>query len=142
MSKLSSLKQFWEEFNLAHFQDRLDAYATEIAQKQDETSNSRSQLISLLQEFKNSNSDEVKSAASPLIRAFQGEVDKLDTRSKYGEKAFFESYKSVAELYDPTTILESAIEKAAKLGSKLQGKYSFNKYISTLQKLYSPASLI
>ena len=123
MSKLSSLKQFWEEFNLAHFQDRLDAYATEIAQKQDDTSNSRSQLISLLQEFKNSSSDEVKSAASPLIKAFQGEVDRLEARSKYGEKAFFESYKSVAELYDPTTILESAIEKAAKLGSKLQGKF-------------------
>ena len=121
MSKLSSLSQFWRDFNLASFQDRLDVFATDITQKQDATSDSRTQLITLLQDFKNSNSDETKLAASPLIKAFQEEVDRLDTRSKYGEKAFFEAYKSVAELYDPTTILDSAIEKASKMGSKLQG---------------------
>ena len=122
MSKLSGLAQFWQDFNLAGFQDRLDVFATEIAQKQDQTSNSRSQLITLLEDFKTSNSDDIKLAASPLIKAFQDEVDRLDGRSKYGEKAFFEAYKSVAELYDPTTVLETAIEKASKLGSKLQGK--------------------
>ena len=121
MSKLSNLAQFWREFNLAGFQDRLDVFATDIAQKQDETSNTRGQLITLLQDFKNSNSEEVKAASSPLIKAFQEEVDRLDSRSKYGEKAFFEAYKSVAELYDPSTVLESAIEKASKQGSKLQG---------------------
>ena len=121
MSKLSNLAQFWREFNLAGFQDRLDVFATEIAQKQDDTSNTRGQLITLLQDFKNSNSEDVKAASSPLIKAFQEEVDRLDSRSKYGEKAFFEAYKSVAELYDPTTVLESAIEKASKQGSKLQG---------------------
>ena len=125
MSKLSSLAQFWRDFNLAAFQDRLDVLATEITQKQDETSNSRSQLIKLLEDFKTSNSEEVKLAASPLIKAFQDEVDRLDGRSKYGEKAYFEAYKSVAELYDPTTVLDSAIEKASKLGSKLQGKKLF-----------------
>ena len=125
MSKLSSLAQFWRDFNLASFQDRLDVLATEITQKQDETSNTRGQLIKLLQEFKASNPDEIKLAASPLIKAFQDEVDRLDARSKYGEKAYFEAYKSVAELYDPTTVLDSAIEKASKLGSKLQGKFRF-----------------
>ena len=122
MSKLGSLADFWRDFNLAAFQDRLDLFATEISQKQDETTNSRSQLITLLQDFKNSNSDEIKLAASPLIKAFQDEVDRLDSKNKYGEKAFFEAYKSVAELYDPTTILESAMEKASKMGSKLQGR--------------------
>ena len=125
MSKLSNLAQFWREFNLAGFQDRLDVFATEIAQKQDDTSNTRGQLITLLQDFKNSNSEDVKAASSPLIKAFQEEVDRLDSRSKYGEKAFFEAYKSVAELYDPTTVLESAIEKASKQGSKLQGMSFF-----------------
>ena len=123
MSKLGSLAQFWRDFNLASFQDGLDVAATEITQKQDETSLSRDHLIQLLQDFKASNSDETKLAAAPIIKAFQDEVDRLDSRSKYGEKAFFEAYKSVAELYDPTTILDSAIEKASKLGSKLQGIY-------------------
>ena len=122
MSKLAGLAQFWRDFNLASYQDRLDALATEIAQKQDETSISRDKLIQLLQDFRGSTSEETKTAAAPVIKAFQDEVDRLDRRSKYGEKAFFEAYKSVAELYDPTTVLESAIEKAAKLGSKLQGE--------------------
>ena len=121
MSKLGSLAQFWRDFNLASFQDRLDVLATEITQKQDESSLSRDQLIQLLQDFKASNIEETRLAAAPLIKAFQDEVDRLDSRSKHGEKAFFEAYKSVAELYDPTTTLDSAIEKAAKLGSKLQG---------------------
>ena len=37
MSKLSSLSQFWRDFNLASFQDRLDVFATEITQKQDDS---------------------------------------------------------------------------------------------------------
>ena len=71
MSKLTTLAIFWREFNLPSFQARMDASATEITQKQDETSGTRSILIGLLQDFKASHGDETKMAAAPLIKAFQ-----------------------------------------------------------------------
>ena len=91
MSKLGSLAQFWRDFNLASFQNRLDVAATEITQKQDETSVSRDQLIQLLQDFKASNSEETKLAAAPIIKALQDEVDRLDSRSKYGDCLLYTS---------------------------------------------------
>ena len=54
-TKLQSLTELWQEFNLTGTQKLLDELATEITTKQDESDVSRKQLIDLIRTFKKSN---------------------------------------------------------------------------------------
>jgi len=60
MSKLQTLLQFWQSFNLPQVQQGLDLEVTEITSRQDESDNSRKQLIELIRDFKKDNSEEVR----------------------------------------------------------------------------------
>jgi homeobox protein cut-like len=60
----------------------------------------------LIRDFKRDNSEEVRSAVGPLVKAFQNEVDSLSRRSKTSEKAFFDIYKQLVDVADPTPILD------------------------------------
>lgn len=60
MSKLQTLLQFWQAFNLPQVQQGLDLEATEITSRQDESDTSRKQLIELIRDFKKDNSEEVR----------------------------------------------------------------------------------
>ena len=106
MSKLQTLAQFWQTFNLSNVQADLDEVATGITARQDESETSRKLLIELIRDFKKDNSEEVRSAVGPLVKAFQNEVDALSRRSKSSEKAFFDIYKQMVEVADPTPILD------------------------------------
>jgi homeobox protein cut-like len=106
MSKLQTLAQFWQTFNLSNVQADLDEVATGITARQDESETSRKLLIELIRDFKKDNSEEVRSAVGPLVKAFQNEVDALSRRSKSSEKAFFDIYKQLVDVADPTPILE------------------------------------
>ena len=72
----------------------------------DNSDNSRKILIELIRDFKRDNSEEVRSAVGPLVKAFQNEVDSLSRRSKTSEKAFFDIYKQLVDVADPTPILD------------------------------------
>ncbi len=72
----------------------------------DSSDNSRKILIELIRDFKRDNSEEVRSAVGPLVKAFQNEVDSLSRRSKTSEKAFFDIYKQLVDVADPTPILD------------------------------------
>jgi homeobox protein cut-like len=106
MSKLQTLFQFWQTFNLPQVQQNLDEVATEITSRQDESDSSRQILIELIRDFKRDNSEEIRSAVGPLVKAFQNEVDSLSRRSKSSEKAFFDVYKQLVDVADPTPILD------------------------------------
>jgi homeobox protein cut-like len=71
MSKLQTLVHFWQSFNLAQVQQNFDEVATEITARQDDSDNSRKVLIELIRDFKRDNSEDVRSAVGPLVKAFQ-----------------------------------------------------------------------
>ena len=119
-TKLQNLASFWQEFALNSVQKNLDEVATEITTRQDESDASKKLLIDLLRDFKKSNGDDVKLAVAPVVKSFQNEVDSLAKRAKAAEKAFFDVYKSLADMPDPTPILEQAIERNQQLASKIQ----------------------
>jgi homeobox protein cut-like len=119
-TKLQTLALFWQNFGLADVQKRLDEVATDITTRQDETDHSRKCLIELLREFKKSNNDEIKQSVAPVVKSFQNEVDSLAKRSKAAEKAFFDIYKTMADMPDPLPILEQSVERNQQLASKIQ----------------------
>ena len=111
MSKLQTLSQFWQTFNLPQVQQNLDEVATDITARLDECDSSRKILIELIRDFKRDNSEEVRAAVGPLVKAFQNEVDALSRRSKSSEKAFFDIYKQLVDVADPTPILDQVRQK-------------------------------
>ena len=118
-TKLQSLTELWQEFNLTGTQKLLDELATEITTKQDESDASRKQLIELIRGFKKSNSEETRLVVAPLLKSFQNEIDSLSKRSKSAEKAFFDIYKKFCDIADPVPTLEYCMENMKNL-QKLQ----------------------
>lgn len=111
MSKLQTLAQFWQAFNLSQVQQNLDEIATQITSRQDESDNSRKALIKLIKDFKRDNSEDIHSAVKPLVKAFQTEVDALSRRSMLAEKSFFDIYKQLVDVADPSPILEQVTDR-------------------------------
>eukprot|EP00090_Calanus_glacialis_P007107 TRINITY_DN15571_c0_g1_i1.p1 TRINITY_DN15571_c0_g1~~TRINITY_DN15571_c0_g1_i1.p1 ORF type:complete len:685 (-),score=295.80 TRINITY_DN15571_c0_g1_i1:153-2207(-) len=114
-TKLQSLTELWQEFNLTGTQKLLDELATEITTKQDESDISRKQLIDLIRTFKKSNSEETRLVVAPLLKSFQNEIDMLSKRSKSAEKAFFDIYKKFCDIADPVPTLEYCMENMKNL---------------------------
>jgi len=118
-TKLQSLTELWQEFNLTGTQRLLDELATEISSRQDESDASRKQLIDLIRNFKKTNTEETRTLVSPLLKNFQNEIDNLSKRSKAAEKAFFDIYKKFFDIADPVPTLEYCMESLKNL-QKLQ----------------------
>lgn len=114
-TKLQSLTELWQEFNLTGTQKLLDELATEITTKQDESDVSRKQLIELIRSFKKSNSEETRLVVAPLLKSFQNEIDMLSKRSKSAEKAFFDIYKKFCDIADPVPTLEYCMDNMKNL---------------------------
>ena len=118
-TKLQSLTELWQEFNLTGTQKLLDELATEITTRQDESDSSRKQLIELIRNFKKTNSEETRQVVAPLLKNFQNEIDNLSKRSKAAEKSFFDIYKKFFDIADPVPTLEYCMESMKNL-QKLQ----------------------
>ena len=118
-SKLQSLTELWQEFDLTGTQKLLDELATEITTRQDESEGSRKLLIELIRNFKKSNSEETRLIVAPLLKSFQNEIDNLSKRSKSAEKSFFDIYKKFFDIADPVPTLEYCMENIKNL-QKLQ----------------------
>ena len=119
-TKLQNLATFWQNFGLSEVQKGLDDVATEITARQDESDVSRKALIELLRDFKKSSSEEVRSSCQPVVKSFQNEIDALAKRAKAAEKAFFDIYRTVADIPDPLPILEQSVDRNQQLNSKIQ----------------------
>ena len=83
MSALSSLASTWRSFDVGGLQSRLDETAETVVAKQSDSETSRANLLQKLQDFVEDPelSAETKSAAGPIIKLFQAEIDLLDSRS-------------------------------------------------------------
>uniref|UniRef100_A0A8C5M5X3 Homeobox protein cut-like n=1 Tax=Leptobrachium leishanense TaxID=445787 RepID=A0A8C5M5X3_9ANUR len=93
-----SMFQYWKRFDLQQLQRELDTTATVLANRQDESEQSRKKLIDQSREFKKN---------TP-------EIDALSKRSKEAEAAFLNVYKRLIDVPDPVPALD--------LGQQLQLK--------------------
>ncbi|XP_067866133.1 protein CASP-like isoform X8 [Heterodontus francisci] len=97
-ANVGSMFQYWKKFDLQLLQRELDATATVLANRQDESEQSRKRLIDESREFKKN---------TP-------EIDALSKRSKEAEAAFLNVYKRLIDVPDPVPALD--------LGQQLQLK--------------------
>ncbi|KAL1022392.1 hypothetical protein UPYG_G00026310 [Umbra pygmaea] len=109
-----SMFQYWKRFDLQQLQQELDATATQLANRQDESEQSRKKLIDQSRDFKKNTPEDIRKQVAPLLKSFQGEIDALSKRSKEAEAAFLNVYKKLIDVPDPAPVLE--------LGQQLQLK--------------------
>lgn len=105
----------WRELKLPDIQAEMDQTATDLANRKDESENSRKKLIAESKKFKKDTADEHRKAVAPLLKLFQGEIDALSKRSKAAEAAFLSIYKKIIEIPDPLSALETAEQNLKKL---------------------------
>ncbi|XP_019608271.2 protein CASP isoform X8 [Rhinolophus sinicus] len=98
----------------AELKRELDATATVLANRQDESEQSRKRLIEQSREFKKNTPEDLRKQVAPLLKSFQGEIDALSKRSKEAEAAFLNVYKRLIDVPDPVPALD--------LGQQLQLK--------------------
>uniref|UniRef100_A0A8K9UFU6 Protein CASP n=1 Tax=Oncorhynchus mykiss TaxID=8022 RepID=A0A8K9UFU6_ONCMY len=98
----------------APYKRELDATATQLANRQDESEQSRKKLIDQSRDFKKNTPEDVRKQVAPLLKSFQGEIDALSKRSKEAEGSFLNVYKTLIDVPDPVPLLE--------LGQQLQLK--------------------
>lgn len=84
----------------------LDATATVLANRQDESEQSRKRLIEQSREFKKNTPEDLRKQVAPLLKSFQGEIDALSKRSKEAEAAFLTVYKRLIDVPDPVPALD------------------------------------
>uniref|UniRef100_A0A8C6WKW4 Homeobox protein cut-like n=1 Tax=Neogobius melanostomus TaxID=47308 RepID=A0A8C6WKW4_9GOBI len=96
-------------------QKELDATATQLANRQDESEQSRKKLIDLSRDFKKNTPEDFRKQVAPLLKSFQGEIDALSKRSKEAEAAFLNVYKKIIDVPDPLPVLELAQQLQLKL---------------------------
>ncbi|KAM4700303.1 homeobox protein cut-like 1 isoform 1-T1 [Discoglossus pictus] len=109
-----SMFQYWKRFDLQQLQRELDTTATVLANRQDESEQSRKKLIDQSREFKKNTPEDLRKQVAPLLKSFQAEIDALSKRSKEAEAAFLNVYKKLIDVPDPVPALE--------LGQQLQQK--------------------
>ncbi|XP_032184299.1 protein CASP isoform X8 [Lutra lutra] len=113
-ANVGSMFQYWKRFDLQQLQRELDATATVLANRQDESEQSRKRLIEQSREFKKNTPEDLRKHVAPLLKSFQGEIDALSKRSKEAEAAFLNVYKRLIDVPDPVPALD--------LGQQLQLK--------------------
>lgn len=103
---MGSMFQYWKRFDLQQLQRELDATATVLANRQDESEQSRKRLIEQSREFKKNTPEDLRKQVAPLLKSFQGEIDALSKRSKEAEAAFLTVYKRLIDVPDPVPALD------------------------------------
>uniref|UniRef100_A0A087Y145 Protein CASP n=1 Tax=Poecilia formosa TaxID=48698 RepID=A0A087Y145_POEFO len=116
MAQKLNMSQYNKRINIFQkLQKELDATATQLANRQDESEQSRKKLIDLSREFKKTTPEDLRKQVAPLLKSFQGEIDALSKRSKEAEAAFLNVYKKIIDVPDPVPVLELAQQLQLKL---------------------------
>ncbi|XP_077098455.1 homeobox protein cut-like 1 isoform X6 [Siphateles boraxobius] len=129
-----SMFQYWKRFDLQQLQKELDATATALANRQDESEQSRKKLIDQSREFKKNTPEDLRKQIAPLLKGFQAEIDALSKRSKESEAAFLSVYKRLIDVPDPVSALE-ATQQLQVTGRKMHDLETENQRLKdTLQE--------
>uniref|UniRef100_A0A2K5CJU8 Protein CASP n=1 Tax=Aotus nancymaae TaxID=37293 RepID=A0A2K5CJU8_AOTNA len=103
-ANVGSMFQYWKRFDLQQLQRELDATATVLANRQDESEQSRKRLIEQSREFKKN---------TP-------EIDALSKRSKEAEAAFLNVYKRLIDV--PEVTIKALKEKIREYEQTLKNQ--------------------
>uniref|UniRef100_A0AAR2JHP0 Protein CASP n=1 Tax=Pygocentrus nattereri TaxID=42514 RepID=A0AAR2JHP0_PYGNA len=115
-----SMFQYWRRFDLQQLQRELDATATLLANRQDESEQSRKKLIDQSREFKKNTPEDLRKQAAPLLKSFQAEIDALSKRSKEAEAAFLNVYKKLIDV--PEVTIKALKEKIREYEQTLKNQ--------------------
>ncbi|XP_021473626.2 homeobox protein cut-like 1 isoform X3 [Oncorhynchus mykiss] len=110
-----SMFQYWKRLDLQQLQRELNATATALANRQDESEQSRKKLIDQSREFKKNTPEDLRKQVAPLLKGFQAEIDAVSKRSKESEAAFLNVYKRFIDVPDPVSALEAAQQLQLKV---------------------------
>eukprot|EP00892_Ulva_mutabilis_P003056 jgi/Ulvmu1/12751/UM095_0056.1 len=111
---VAAICSFWQEFDLDGRRNAMDEAAMRVAEFQEATVLKRKELSSSTRTFKAKASSDISKAVGPLLKAYQGEVDRLTRRSKHAESAFLDMYRELYEAPDPVLALAGALEAETK----------------------------
>uniref|UniRef100_A0A8C6GWN8 Protein CASP n=1 Tax=Mus spicilegus TaxID=10103 RepID=A0A8C6GWN8_MUSSI len=119
-ANVGSMFQYWKRFDLQQLQRELDATATVLANRQDESEQSRKRLIEQSREFKKNTPEDLRKQVAPLLKSFQGEIDALSKRSKEAEAAFLTVYKRLIDV--PEVTIKALKEKIREYEQTLKSQ--------------------
>ncbi|XP_073171751.1 protein CASP isoform X9 [Lepidochelys kempii] len=119
-ANVGSMFQYWKRFDLQQLQRELDATATVLANRQDESEQSRKKLIEQSREFKKNTPEDLRKQVAPLLKSFQGEIDALGKRSKEAEAAFLNVYKRLIDV--PEVTIKALKEKIREYEQTLKNQ--------------------
>ncbi|KAL2766091.1 protein CASP isoform f [Daubentonia madagascariensis] len=119
-ANVGSMFQYWKRFDLQQLQRELDATATVLANRQDESEQSRKRLIEQSREFKKNTPEDLRKQVAPLLKSFQGEIDALSKRSKEAEAAFLNVYKRLIDV--PEVTIKALKEKIREYEQTLKNQ--------------------
>ncbi|XP_033627656.1 homeobox protein cut-like 2 isoform X2 [Asterias rubens] len=133
-ANVSSMFQYWKNFDLPLLQRELDTTATELASRQDESDSSRKKLVEQSREFKKNTPEDIRKSVSPLLKLFQSEIDALSKRSKAAEASFLSVYKKLIDLPDPVPVLEHSLSMQKRAQKALDLEVENQKLRETLDE--------
>ncbi|KAL8228556.1 hypothetical protein R6Q57_016140 [Mikania cordata] len=112
---ISSVANFWREFDLDKERSILDEQGLRIAENQENSQKNRRKLAESTRDFKKAPAEEKLNMFNSLLRGYQEEVDNLTKRAKFGENAFLNIYQKLYEALDPYPVVASVAEKDLKI---------------------------
>eukprot|EP00887_Chlorella_sp_A99_P007147 scaffold2.g7147.t1 len=111
---LPLVQAHWSSLDLEGLRSKLDEQGLGIAERQDATRQSRATLAERTKEFRRAASADVVKQVTPLLKAYQEEVDRLTGRAKQGESAFLDLYRVLYAAPDPAPALTAGLEAASR----------------------------
>lgn len=132
-----SVVEAWATFDLTARRATLDQQGLDIADRQENSSVARKRLAGLTRVFKKDLNDGTATNKSTmgLLKEYQGEIDKLTSRSKAAEIAFLALYKALYEAPDPVQELRAAAAERAT-AAELRDERAINAERSVTSKKY------
>lgn len=116
--KFEAAIQKWTEIDLSGLQKQLDTEGETIVTAQTDSVASRKELASKTRDFKKLENDDKLEGIKTLLKAYQGEIDKLTQRARNSETAFLNVYKLLAEAPDPRPLLEASSDAVGVASSQ------------------------
>ncbi|KAG5357826.1 Protein CASP [Yarrowia sp. B02] len=116
--KFEAAIQKWTEIDLLGLQKQLDKEGETIVEAQTDSVATRKELASKTRDFKKLENDDKLEGIKTLLKAYQGEVDRLTQRARSSETAFLNVYKLLAEAPDPRPLLEASSDAVGVAASQ------------------------
>eukprot|EP00698_Gefionella_okellyi_P020989 TRINITY_DN6685_c0_g2_i1.p1 TRINITY_DN6685_c0_g2~~TRINITY_DN6685_c0_g2_i1.p1 ORF type:complete len:642 (-),score=188.97 TRINITY_DN6685_c0_g2_i1:17-1942(-) len=113
--RLSTAYLGWKDIKFAELMAKADKEGLEIGNQQERAATARKQLAEMTRNYKKADPTEQQTLLTPLMRAYQNEIDLLGKRAKTAETAFLDWYKQLYEAPDPIPAFALGLEIASRV---------------------------